>query len=157
MIKQVIIGFSSPSRVKIGAEIIKLWMRTPYSHVFLLLHSNYTGLDLVYQASHGSVNCLTLDNFKKDNRIVDQFSILVEEEQLKNCLVAAQQLLGRPYGYLGLIRLALSKLGIPMVGDGLSTLHCSEFIGRLFPNLINKSADLVEPVDLYRALEVKHV
>lgn len=151
---KVSIGFSSPKKFKIGAEIIKLWMGTSYSHVYLKVYSAYTKQFLIYQASHGTVHLLTAASFEQNNVVVAEFDMSVQEPLLRNCLAVAQQLLGRPYGYLGLLKLGLHKLiNWPKVGDGDSSFHCSELIARLFPELCeNLAQDFVEPVDLYSSL-----
>lgn len=149
---KVVIGFSAPIKRKIGAEAIKLWMGTDFSHVFLQIYSKYTEQTLIYQASHGYVHLITAENFAKENKVIAQFDLQISDEKLKNTIKNAQQLLGRPYGYLGLLRLVLHKLGTPIIGDGTKTFHCSELIATLFPELVTIDADFAEPVDLYRQL-----
>lgn len=150
----VSIGFSRPKGFKPLAWFIQMWQGgTPYSHVYLRVHSLYTNETLVYQASHGLVNCMHYDNFLAKNVAVDEFVVDIDPEGLRYCLKRAQQLLGRPYGYLGLLKLGMQKIGIKWPGDGLKTLHCSEFILALFPDLSGKRGDYIEPVDLYKVLE----
>ena len=98
------------------------------------------------------VNCVEFENFKLTNKVVVEFEVPVTAEQLQNTVKCAQKLLGQPYGYLGLLRLALRKFGVPVVGDNLRSAHCSEFIATLFPNLaksINIDEDFLEPVHLH--------
>ena len=151
----VIIGFSSPKSWKLGAEFIKLWQGgTKFSHVYMRVYSNYTEQWLVYQASHGFVNCLTYANFSSGNKICKEFSVDIEPEKLKNTIKIAQQLLGRPYGYLGLIKLGLRRFGIKWAGDDMHSFHCSELIATLFPEFIaNMDSDYVEPVHLFNVLQ----
>lgn len=152
--RAISIGFSRPKGFKPLAWFIQMWQGgTPYSHVYLRVHSSYTNETLVYQASHGLVNCMHYDNFLAKNVVVDEFVVDIDQEGLRYCLKRAQQLLGRPYGYLGLLKLGLRKIGIKWPGDGLKTLHCSEFILTLFPDLSGKRGDYIEPVDLYKVLE----
>lgn len=148
------IGFSKPKGFKLGAQIIKWWMNAPFSHVYLLVYSKYTQQWLVYQASHGMVHCRTYDVFLEDNLVCAEFDLELPKDRLKACVTKAQQLLGRPYGYLGLIRIGLHKLGFPVSGDGARSFHCSEFIAALFPELVQKhETDFIEPIHLYRMLE----
>jgi hypothetical protein len=154
---QVIIGFSAPKSWKIGAEVIKLWQgRTQYCHVYLLVYSQFTKQWLVYHASHGMVHCLTYDNFKVKNEIIKEFSVFVAKSDFQATIKRAQQMLSQPYGYLGLIKLALRRLGLPVIGDNYRTSHCSEFIATLFPTLAAECSidpDFIEPVHLHQILE----
>jgi hypothetical protein len=150
----VVIGFSRPKGFKPGSLAIRAWMGfTSYSHVYLRLHSAYTDETLVYQASHGLVNCMHISAFEAQNKVVCEFVINISKENLRICVKKAQQLLGRPYGYLGLLKLVVRRL-LPVKGDNLRTLHCSEFIGALFPRLAeNIDADYLEPKHLFEAIK----
>lgn len=151
----VVIGFSQPNKRKIGAEVIKWYMGTPYSHVYLRVFSNYTGQNLVYQASHGSVHLRTYERFLGENRPVKEFSLDVDNDRLKQTITLAQKLLGAPYGYLGLIKLVFRRKIHGFIGDDSKSFHCSEFIATLFPEIAYKCEDLdfIEPKHLYAALE----
>ena len=155
---EIVIGFSAPKSWMIGAEMIKFWMRTPYCHVYLRVYSNYTGQSLIYQASHGMVHCLTAANFFTANTAVAEFTVPISEDNLRNTLRFAQQLLGQPYGYLGLIKLVLRKWFKGVKGDGNKSFHCSEFIAKLFPQFIENcpQPDFIEPVHLYKVLESRY-
>lgn len=175
--KTITIGFSSPRSFKIGAEIIKLWQGgTSYSHAFIKIYSSYTDLTLIYQASHGYVNCLEVSRFFKENKIVAEFQIQVPDQNLRDTIREAQLLLQAPYGYKGLIILGVSRIlettlkkckkyqwcatlldKVSTWGDGLQTFHCSELVARLVPEIIQytqeKDPDRIEPVDLYKVLD----
>lgn len=148
----VYIGFSKPKKFKIGSWAIKTWMNTPYSHVYLRVYSKYTEQDLVYQASHGMVNCMSFEVFRQNNVIVSEFYKEISPENLRNCVKKAQQLLGKPYGYLAVLRIALKELGLDITGDGTKTYVCSEFIARLFPEFFKEDADFIQPKTLFEAL-----
>ena len=61
----MIIATSAPKKWKIGAELIKFYQKTNYSHVLII------DGDLVYQASNGDVNCMHIDVFLENNNIID--------------------------------------------------------------------------------------
>lgn len=151
--KQVIVGFSRPRKCKLGSLAIRAWQGgTPYSHVYLRLYSQYTQQWLVYQASHGMVHLLSFANFSKANNTVAEFTVQLTEDQLRHAVTRMQELLGQPYGYLGLIRLVLSRV-LPVSGDGSRTFHCSELIATLFPEFAQGlQVDFVEPVHLFNHL-----
>jgi hypothetical protein len=153
---KVIIGFSEPNKWMIGAAALKLWMRAPYCHVYLRVYSKYTSQWLVYHASHGMVHCITYTNFKAGNNIVREFNVWAGDEDLQATVRLAQQYLGQPYGYFGLLKLVLRRIGLGVKGDKNRSSHCSEFIATLFPKLALKSKidpDFIEPTHLYAALE----
>jgi hypothetical protein len=156
-VKTAIVGFSAPKTWKPGAEFIKLWQGgTLYSHVYLRLYSTYTQNWLVYQASHGAVNCVHYDNFLQSNKIIAEFRRPVSDEALQATVRLAQIYLGRPYGYIGLLRLGARKILPKVVGDGTKSFHCSEFIATLFPDLANSvDVDFVEPVHLFNVLSAQ--
>jgi hypothetical protein len=150
----VYIGFSRPKKFMPGAWLIQKWMGTQYSHVYLRLYSAYTEQWLVYQASHGMVHLIEWESFKEKAIIVTEFERLIPPADLKNTIKFAQKLLGSPYGYIGLARIALSKWFKPLLGDGEKSFHCSELIATIFPDLAEgKCKDYIEPVDLYVRLE----
>lgn len=152
---RVCIGFSEPVKTKLGAEIIKWWMGTEFSHVYLKLYSPYTDLWLIYHASHGMVHLREASNFYKENLPVAEFEMEIEPIRLRNTIKIAQQLCGQPYGYLGLVKLVLRKK-FKISGDGDRSFHCSELIARLFPELTEYcklSNDFIEPVHLYNVLK----
>lgn len=156
---KAIIGFSKPATWSFSAAAIMLWMRTPYCHVYLRVYSKYSSQWLVYHASYGMVHCLTFANFKQKNVVVKEFNVFAEDSNLKATVRLAQQYLGQPYGYLGLIKLVLRRWGLGVKGDHNRSAHCSEFIATLFPKLALKSKiapDFIEPQHLYKALEAQN-
>lgn len=158
-----LIGFSSPKKFKIGAELIKLWQgRTTYSHVYLKVYSNYTEEWLVYQASHGMVNCTHYDNFLAENMPVVEIGVYISPDNLRATIKKAQTLLGRDYGTVGLLKLVIYRIitstgmgcaSMKAWGDGLKTFHCSEFLATLLPEYAHGNPDYIEPVHIYNKLQ----
>lgn len=158
--KSVHIGFSVKNGFAPAACLIRAWQGgTDYSHVYLRVYSNYTDEMLVYQASHGLVNCMNYQNFLLNNKVIREFIVQLPDEDLKACIKKCQQLLGRPYGYKGLVKLAVAKVFKQKIqGDGENSFHCSELIATLFPKLAKDiDSDFIEPVDLYKHLEAREL
>lgn len=156
MTKSVIIGFSKPKKWKIGAECIKLWSNCAFSHVYIVEHRRYVGRTLVYQASHGNVNCISKENFLKENDVVSEFEIIISTCAYAKTIQYCIDSLGADYGQIGLIKIVLSKK-FKMHGDGSRTFHCSEFAIRAVPELKQYlqseiEPDFIEPVHLFAAL-----
>ena len=156
----VIIGFSKPSnKFKVGSLAIRAWQGgTPYSHVYLAMYNPWADRTVVYQASHGDVNCISYDRFLDYNEVVEEFVLQMQTPALKSLMQYCISSLGAPYGFLGLLKIVLRRTFrkiFRVSGDGAKSYHCSEFVVRAMPNLIKADADFVEPVDLYKALKSK--
>lgn len=113
---------SAPKKFKIGAELIKFYQNTKFSHIAIIKD------DLVFQASHGYVNCVHIDNFLIDNHIIDVFE--VPDEIIDIDFVYKQ--LGKHYGYIQILEIAIKFLtGVKiLINNGNSQFICSEFVGK---------------------------
>lgn len=153
---KMVVGFSRPKKFKIGSYFIRAWQGfVPYSHVYLKFENKWLGVDVVYQASHGAVNCVEYNNFISSNIVIDEFMIDMSDDSIRQAVRSCIFLLQKPYGYLGLFKLICKKLfKIEAKGDGIKSLHCSELACIICPDLaINKDPDFVEPIDLYNNLK----
>jgi len=118
----MIIATSSPIKKKIGAELIKSYQGTAFSHVLII------DGDLVYQASHGLVNCTYIENFLAENTIINKYEV---DDSLIDMLFVKQQL-GKKYSYKQIINIATKFLfGVKFFSkNGNSQFICSEFVGK---------------------------
>lgn len=118
----MIIATSAPKKFKIGAELIKLYQNTEFSHVLIIKD------DVVYQASHGFVNAVYIENFLDDNKIFSQYSI--PDESVDMDFIKKQ--LGKPYSYKQIFNIATEFLfGIKFFGrNGNQQFICSELVGK---------------------------
>ena len=118
----MIIATSAPKKWKIGAELIKFYQKTEYSHILIIDN------DLVYQASNGDVNCMHIDVFLENNNIID---VLEVEDHLVDMDFVKKQL-GRKYAFLQLANIATRYLlGIKLFkNDGNQKFICSELVGK---------------------------
>lgn len=117
----MIIATSSPNRWKIGAELIKVYQGTKFSHVLII------DGDLVYQASHGLVNCMHIDNFLKNNKIINFYEI---DDSLVDMTFVKSQL-GKEYGYTQLFLIPILKLiKARFKGNKNDKFICSEYVGK---------------------------
>lgn len=113
---------STPKGWKIGAEIIKWYQGTTFSHVAIIEGK------LVYQASHGYVNCWYIDTFMEENNVVSYYEIpdsAVDMEYVKKQL-------GKKYGFGQLLSIAWQVLTKNKLfsENGDKKLICSELVGR---------------------------
>lgn len=117
----MIVATSCPINKKIGAEFIKWYQGTEFSHVLIIDN------DLVYQASHGLVNCTYIDNFLSENKIINFYEI----DDLDVDMDFVKKQLGKKYGTLQLIWIPLNKIfKYKYKSNGNQKFICSEFVGK---------------------------
>jgi hypothetical protein len=144
------IASSRPIEDKIGSDLIMWFQETDYSHVLIIIN------DMVFQASHGFVNATSMENFLKENLIVNKIEIEKEKCDFKYLFLT----LGNKYGYNQLIKIAtkyilLTKLKIlkrfKAKDNGNKFLICSEYVGRFL--MLDWVNDFTDPEDIITYLE----
>lgn len=159
--KTIYIGFSSPINFKIGAELIKEWTRSNYSHVYMRFENESLGLSTVYQASHGMVHFMEYENFLKINKCMKEYKIVVNDKDYKELLIKCIKLLGEPYGYVELLVTAFydvcNTLHIKFIPKDGKGYYCAELISCICSQIFNiqfdKPAYLLCPQDLDNKLK----
>jgi len=118
----MVIITSCPKTWKIGAELIKFYQKTEFSHVAIIKD------DLVFQASHGFVNCTHIDNFLAENEVIQMYE--VNENDVDMNFVYKQ--LGKKYSYSQIIEISIEYvLGVKITFDSKNQKFiCSEFVGK---------------------------
>jgi hypothetical protein len=133
----MIIATSRPKKWKVGAELIKVYQGTEFSHVLIIKG------DLVYQASHGLVHCAHIDNFTSDNDIVDFYEI---DDSLVDMEFVYKQL-GKSYSTTQIILVPFLKLvKAKYKGNKDSKFICSEFVGKAL--MLPWVDDITTPKDI---------
>ncbi len=120
----------------------------PYSHVFLLFECN--GHMLVFHATRRGVNVTSYEQFLKHNKVVKLIEV-VDPEKVSNAFSYCVSKLNTPYGFLAILAIGL---GIHYQ-DGEKTLICSEYVANAMGYCSDKLSDLITPVDLEKAYDVK--
>lgn len=137
----MIVATSAPNSFKIGAELIKFYQGTEFSHVLII------NGDLVYQASHGLVNCTHIDNFIVDNKIINFYE--VPDTSVDLDFINKQ--LGKKYGTLQLVFIPFLKLvKAKSKGNGNQKFICSEFVGKALR--LDWVDDTTTPLDIDKYL-----
>jgi hypothetical protein len=134
---------SSPIKWKIGAELIKLYQGTKFSHIAIVKD------DLVFQASHGYVNCTYIDNFLAENKIITSFE--VDDSMVDMDFVKRQ--LGKPYGKMQLVEIGFKFItGIKILkNNNNDQFICSEYVGKALK--LDWVNDLTTPLEVAKYLE----
>lgn len=100
--KTITIGFSRPVNLtwKPYARLIMWAFSTPYDHTYLKFHSESCQRDIIYQASGSQINFMGSSYFEKNNIVVKEFEIQIEEEDYQHMLQFCIDNAGLPYGVL---------------------------------------------------------
>jgi len=132
--KTIRIGFSTPKKFKLSSAMIRLYEKTKYSHVFIVMAgSNKLPFEKVFQASHGDVNCMTYEMFKEDNKIFAEYSISIDESTYYSVATWLWFQLQKPYSIMQLVRIVFN---VKIKQNNDSAFICSELAGRLLEQFI---------------------
>lgn len=150
------VGFSYPKEFKIGAKAIAWWTGANYSHVYLRFESSKIPSS-VYHAAHGMVHFRSLDNFSKDNYIIKEYEIELDEDSRLKTLIRCMNLSGEKYGTKELLKIFISDLAFAICGKVLVFKDsrgyiCSELVGELCRDILGinfqKPLFLLKPTDI---------
>lgn len=153
---EIYFGFSAPAKWKVGAALIRLFLRlahgraVPYSHVFIFWRLPFAGLDEVFEANH-QVRFRGPNDFVKTAKLFNCYRIIVPPDVHARIMRRAKLLQGSPYAWgenLGLFLIYLAgilgwKLKNPWL-DGEASIKCSE----LAAMVVNWIADELTPFDV---------
>lgn len=155
----ITIGFSTPkSSWAIGAALIRMAERRPYSHAYIMYRHPITEVSLVAQAAHGMVHQVCLGLFLSQNHIVKQYTFQVQPEAFKAYLHFLHLNIGKKYSYKQILWLTWAKLTgkKPSFRNGDGEFDCSEWAARTCEvlGLLNvANEDYITPSDLDKLLE----
>jgi hypothetical protein len=134
--KQITIGFSKANTSFPIFSWLILWaLKTPYSHVYLKYHDDYTSRVVYYQASHTLVNYMGQATFLSQETVIQEFVFNVSDANFLAIQQFAIDNAGKPYGVLEIIGLAMviacAKVGIKVNNpfkDAGSTWICDQLV-----------------------------
>lgn len=106
------------------------------------------------------VHFKSLDNFKKENEIVEEFELEITHEQFSKFSAKCIDLAGQPYSKLELIQIFLCDITNGKIKtEDQPGYICSELVGELLESLgisFDKPKFLVNPKDIvYRLLQIR--
>lgn len=138
----MIIATSTPNRWKIGAELIKFYQKTKFSHILIIKD------DLVFQASQGYVNCMHIDIFNANNKIIHRYE--VDDGHIDFDFVKKQ--LGKKYSKIQIFNIATRfLLGIRIFKNNKDQQFiCSEYVGKALK--LDWVNDNTSPKEIYEFL-----
>lgn len=158
--KKIIFGFSKPKIFKIGAEAIKLWLDSEYSHVFIM-YIDDQDREVVFQAAHGTIHPILYSNFLKENIVVDVFPWYFIEEDYNHLRDFYYEKMGEKYAYKDLaiivIHDILNRIGIHFNSNNFTGYVCSSLAAQMLVEVrgvkFDKPVNLIRPNDLYNFLK----
>lgn len=150
----ITIAFSSTkNKFMLFGKLIEAVEKRPFSHALVIHKDPITGIDMVFQSSHGMVHHCTLQRFLTTNHLVKSYDLTLNTSEYNVFYSSMLNCLGTRYGWLELVGIALNKLihiRSPF-RDGLQTMICSELAARVCQIKgiqIDKDLDSVTPSDL---------
>lgn len=158
---KITIGFSrAKSPYALGSKAIQIAEKRPYSHCYVRYTHPVTGIDIISQAAHGFLNQFNGDIFKEANTIIEEYTFDVYHKEYTDMLTYIHLNLGRKYGFIQLVFIAIKKLlHIELnIHDGDKTFICSEFASRICDvlgifHILNQ--DYITPSDLNKLIKGK--
>lgn len=154
--KTVTIGFSkSTKKFAIGSLLIRWYMGTPYSHVYMKFDSTSLDRKLVYEAVGVGVRFIGQKRWEEHAKEVASFKIELSDENYKKLMQYCVDNAGINYGYLqnlGVLWANLWKSSTNPISDGS---NCSEAIGEILElegYKIDKDYNLLTPKDIFLIL-----
>ena len=154
--RKITIGFSkSKKKFAVGSALIRWYMGTPYSHVYLKFEAKSYNRYLVYEAVGTGVRFVGIANWEKDYEEVTSFEIKISDESYKKIMQYCIDNSGLRYGYMqnvGILIADIFKLSSNPLTDGN---NCSEVIGQILileGYKIDKDLNLLTPKDIFLIL-----
>lgn len=152
--KKITVGFSkSKSIFKIGSTAIQLAEKREYSHAYIVYFSEEKQCEMVAQASHGYVNEISYDNFKKSNIVVKEYCVAVTPSQFKAVMFFIGSKLGSIYSKMQIFLIAVKKILLFEIKQYNRDKYfiCSEFaalVCRILGVQVPEELDYCTPSDL---------
>lgn len=157
--KKVTIGFSrSILRFPIGSILIRWYMGTPYSHVYLRFESPSMERSLIYEAVGAGVRFIGLEKWKQHAEEVDSFELCIEDENYKKLMQFCIDNAGNEYGFMQNLGLVWANILRKRKNPLTSGQNCSEEMGEVLEREgfeITKDLNLLTPKDIHDILTTK--
>jgi hypothetical protein len=159
MSKRVYIGLSTPKNESILTKLIKMLLRTKYSHCYVRWETSW-GFDAIYEASGVSVKFVGGDIWHKKNVIHKEWALDISLRTFHDKFLShLMSISGTQYGVKQLVQLGIALMFRTKGGvtkDKKNTMICSELIYYVLTEVFEKKwdidPDIVTPKDIERYL-----
>jgi uncharacterized protein YycO len=153
---KLIIGFSkAKSPYKIGSWLIRKYLGTEYSHVYMNFHSCKFDRDIVYEAVGSGVRFVGIKEWKKHATVVVQYDIEISDTSYIKLMQFCIDNSGRDYGFLQNIGIVFARLFKLTKNPFKSGVNCSELLADILELEGYKwgiPKDLITPKDIENSL-----
>lgn len=157
---KIVVGFSTHKGIL--SWLIRLCLRTKYSHVYVKRYNSYLDTVVIYQASGLAINMITEDVFLIKNKIVAEKEYEFDEETYRSVVRFATSKLGTPYGvkqlcgmtFIQICRAFGFKVRNPFP-TGRTSYICSEFVAEIlkkYKGIPFEHLDSLDPKDIYKII-----
>lgn len=141
--KRITIAFSN--NIAIGSKIIAASESRNYSHALIIFELG--GIEVVFQASHGMVNMVSLKRFLLTNNIVVSYDYYISDEIFDVIKTNSIMKLGIPYGTMQIIYIAIMKLlNIKTIPKRLYDLITNKNKQEICSELVSESIVIIDPL-----------
>ncbi len=139
--------------------LIRLFQRTPYSHVRFCWISS-TGIEVIYEASGSNVKFIgPLAAKENPITVIEEFSFELDQAEYRNLIKSCMTYAGISYSIPQIISIGLMQLGLCkncLARDHEYAQVCSELVIRVLKDLninLELDPDTAGPKEVYKALE----
>lgn len=150
--EQIVIGFSkSKKHFAIGSWLIRLFMGTPYSHVYLKFYSKSLDRTLVYEAVGSGVRFVGSKIWEEHAIEVKSCTVNISKESQIKLLQWCVDNAGVDYGYWQNLGVVISRILSLKKNPFTHGLNCSETLADLLDKegyKISKDVNLITPLDI---------
>ena len=155
--RKIIIGFSKPKNnyFPIFSWLIRLFEKTPYSHVYLRWYSKGANVEVAYHSAGTMVHFLSKRIFDMRVQPVEEYEVEVSKDTYRHLIRFCMENAGTGYGILQVFGMAAQRLfGFKKnpLGDGTDTQICNELVGHMVKEVIgipvNLDLDSAGPRDI---------
>jgi len=151
---KLIIGASKSNTI--GSWLIRKWLKTSYSHIYVKWYLKTQEIYIIYHASSKMVHFKSDENFKKSNFIVKELEFDIPDDVFKKFSKKCIDLAGEPYSYLTLLQILLCDLFNLKNHFNLNGYICSELLGELLEEagiVFDKPKYLITPKDIMEKIQ----
>jgi hypothetical protein len=120
----VVVATSSPIEWKIGAELIKVYQNTNFSHCLIVKDG------VVYESSHGDTHSMPFEIWRTKNKMINMYFLSDDKVDMEYVVEMVRD--DKGYGFGQIFRIAVKYFfGFTIKrNNGNSRLICSEFVGK---------------------------
>jgi uncharacterized protein YycO len=155
--EKITIGFSkSKNKFALGSLLIRAYMGTPYSHVYLQFYSESLNRVLIYEAVGSGVRFIGSSAWSEHAVEIKSHTITTNKSNQVTLLQYCVDHAGTEYGFMQNLGVPLASIFNLKKNPFRKGKNCSEAIGEFLKSEgyeIKKDVNLLTPLDIDKILE----